>query len=412
MKGSLVGCTLEVDPAAAPEPERAKCHLPASMFEPSAKKSTMQAKDLPGYGPPSWVAPCPASLAMIAAETECLAYGHKHGCMHTLGQSWQTCFAIAGTVMKRKGGQQQTYVCLGNCGAMMMLWPATSVRVKATHVWEIANPDLNPLVLEPLLDFDDWMAVPAEVHSPLWMWLHNGKKHLVQPPSGCLTQTGQPIPLLQWGAKQAFWDVSLPSLKRLARDRLMGVQLEDDLVSCLHVIIKHILSCSDTQAMEYLEARFGFVGIEEQDKEELLMSAQAEDAMDQQQLQEAHTHAEDIVKKRTREACTNKALAKIRAALPEGKGRKRKAITTWCLDGGLTLDQVREALPENFRMAKDDFNGRYLCTYKSKTCCSRSWGSRTGKQCMLELLKWAWALSESLGFDNCPSHLSEMLQDV
>jgi hypothetical protein len=402
---------VEVDPATCPEPERAKCHLPASMFQPSAKKSSMDAKDLPGFGPPSWVAPCPATLAHIAAEVECLSYGHRHGCMQNLGVSWQTCFARPGTVMRKKG-RQETYVCLGDCATMMILWPAVSVKMKATNVWELANPGLHSLVLEPLLEFDDWVALPVEVHSPVWMWLHNGKRHLVQHPSGCLVQKGGPIPLLHWAAKQAFWDVPLPSLKRLAKEMLLGVNLEDDLVSCLHVMIKHILKCSDLEAMEYLEARFGFVDIEEQDREELLMSAEAEDAMDQQQLQEAQAHTADMLKKKERAAVTNKALAKIRSSLPKARGKKRKAIATWCADGGLALDQVKEALPENFRIVKDDFNGRYLCTYKSKTCCSRSWGSRTGKQCLLELLKWAWTLSENLGFDKCPSHLAGILQDV
>jgi hypothetical protein len=63
--------------------------------------------------------------------------------------------------------------------------------------------------------------------------------------------------LLHWAAKQAFWDVPLPALKRLAKERLLGVNLEDDLVSCLHVMIKHILKCGDLEAMGYLEARFG-----------------------------------------------------------------------------------------------------------------------------------------------------------
>jgi len=32
--------------------------------------------------------------------------------------------------------------------------------------------------------------------------------------------------LLHWRAKQAFWDVLLPALKMLAKERLLGVSLE------------------------------------------------------------------------------------------------------------------------------------------------------------------------------------------
>jgi len=42
---------VEVHPATCLEPERSKRHLPASMFLPPAKKSSMDAKDLPGFDP-------------------------------------------------------------------------------------------------------------------------------------------------------------------------------------------------------------------------------------------------------------------------------------------------------------------------------------------------------------------------
>ena len=90
----------------------------------------------------------------------------------------------------------------------------------------------------------------------------------------------------------------------------------------------------------YLESRFGFDDVEEQDKEELLTSAE------EQQLQEAQQHTDDVMKKKARDVATNVALARIRATLPKAKGKKREAIATWCADGGLTLDQAKEALPE------------------------------------------------------------------
>jgi hypothetical protein len=54
----------------------------------------------------------------------------------------------------------------------------------------------------------------------------NGKRHLVKHNFGRLVQKGGPIPLLHWRAKQAFWDVLLPALKMLAKERLLGVSLE------------------------------------------------------------------------------------------------------------------------------------------------------------------------------------------
>lgn len=87
------------------------------------------------------------------------------------------------------------------------------------------------------------------------------------------------------------------------------------------------------------------------------------------------------------------------------QGMKRKAVNTWAPEvDRLSVEAVTKLLPgTNYRLHRDDFNGRYQVLYRGNRCSwSRSWGGRGRRQCLLELLRLSWKHHMALTGEPCP----------
>jgi SHS2 domain-containing protein len=275
----------------------------------------------------------------------------------------------------------------------------------ASHVLGASPPPFSPSVISfmPILNFAQWEAVDTEWLSPLAITLRNNNKWPDNLETmGYARQVADPQPFLTLAAKNAYWQAPMICLLALAKKEC-EITLTGNDAEKLLTLIQAALQCSESQALVYLEMRMTGLTQEEDERHlELLTSDEADDNFtdaDQKLANRAVTAmqckmaqaklVEDLISKKCR---PHKAGPK--AGTKAGTKTKFQGSKTKVPDmQHCTVKKLTECLPPGSSCKMDTFNGRWHVFYRRNGAikgpwrsCSRSWGSRTHKQCVMQLL--------------------------
>ena len=121
-----------------------------------------------------------------------------------------------------KGDSQEYFMILGHCAHLMiMLWKVVVMELvdnanKAFAVGTGLNMNDSAIWASPL-ELDDFHAVPTNIVSPLHLCVSNHKQ--VHKHNGVvLLQCGQTISMMEHAARNCYWGMQLPQLKRFCKE--------------------------------------------------------------------------------------------------------------------------------------------------------------------------------------------------
>ena len=172
----------------------------------------------------------------------------------------------------------------------------------------------------------------------------------------------------------------------------------------IEIAVKNIIEDDDKAVIKALGQQKRMLATENtSDLDDVLLSDEAQDAIDAADQKEGESHSTYIAESKTDMEVLEKAasdkIQQLREKLKK-KGKKRKPAQKIPKDESLyTQANVQALLPSGARCLKDYFNGRWRFWYKSEygmvwQSRSRSWGKISHQQCVTELLKWVWGLAE------------------
>ena len=110
------------------------------------------------------------------------------------------------------------------------------------------------------------MARETEMKSPLGLAAALGK-HAPWPPIGdTALATGKPMPLLEFAARHAFWQLKYVMLRKIAYAKLEMDTVPDNLAELILALVIKILGCPRAAAMDIIQQRAVSVEELEEDK--------------------------------------------------------------------------------------------------------------------------------------------------
>ena len=135
-------------------------------------------------------------------------------------QFWQTAFLRQGLFIRKNQHEPNYWLILGTLpdNLVAILWPAEKLKVEgSTKVFLIPSASVKGkqhLNLASCFSIKTWRVVPTQVWSPMHAFIAKCKGL----PPLCHFQTGKEVPLLEYAAQNAFWNVKTRYLKRLRKD--------------------------------------------------------------------------------------------------------------------------------------------------------------------------------------------------
>ena len=287
----------EVDLASVPEPARAASEVTPALFRPNYSKVSIPGmlKALPGTGPVRWHSVNGKNVATFAADLALLMHCHSNDKMAEAPSSWKSAWLQKGILVIRVV-DNSVFWSLGSVGPVAVLWPAVEEPVGKQLVYAFADPGQHGVFMMPCLSFDDFKVIPTEWQSPLELFLAMEKRMPDEWPNGMGVRTGNPLGLVEFSARKAFWQIELPLLEKFAREEL-DIRLWGTSAEKLFMLIQSILKCSDEEAADILEQRCGTF-IDDPGHADLLQSAEAEDCMDRDEQQSVEKIVEQTSRKK------------------------------------------------------------------------------------------------------------------
>jgi len=316
---------------------------------------------------------------------------------------------------------------LARCTNMFIACPAAKFQLGKATAWGI--PDKVAFSWKSCMDFSDWRCIPFEWLSPMRMVALSRGAVLANFPPMVALQSGPEQPLLQFAARQAFWEIGKATLQRIATAEFNQSLTSDTLAGKAFELIKLVLCCSDDEAARCLEAR---ASITEEDRREYHAVLDTQDAQDCLEKDDQLAAAKEIQTLKEQEQLRNEILSIIRAKCKRTAGAtssrgsqgsrskkaeaKRVPIKTALPgdDDSITGELVCSLGPPDcsFKIYKDLFNGRWISWWRSPGSKSgswfsksQSWGNRSHTQCVKACLAEAWNHAEAWGM-SCPYDFS------
>ena len=223
--------------------------------EPSLKNAR---STIPGHeGQPTitttntWPTFSPQSSKSIPADLFLLRDLMKTNRWDIANKTWQAMLLQPRSVVRLKGGPFQgelanTYhVVVGILAfKIVVLWqvmpediPKSKLKVFRLGAGDVAN--VRPTLMT-CMDLDEFEVVPSTPVRPLHYWLARKKKIPIRL-GVVLRQHGPHVPVLLHEARNAFWDLDLPQLKKLVAEfgiMVVGISLPATLSACVSFFIK------------------------------------------------------------------------------------------------------------------------------------------------------------------------------
>ena len=288
----------EVDVKDVPDDGHAKAALPTGLYTPSLKKSSAKFLDITGFGSPKWDTWSAQTFCNLTGQVQAMRILHELGRLDQGPALWKMDFAPEGTVLVDASGTFLLVLCaLIPC---LVTWPLEAVSRGALTFLQLKEPDENKTHrVTPecivITDFSEWQAVPYDFASPADQIAANGGKNVEAFTPDFAVQTGEPMPLLEYAAMRGFWDRTPASIRRLLKQEL-GIETGgEDNVEEIVAAIKAVLMCDDASAVPCLERREARLSAEHLNEvDTILITEEAEDAVDESDRKEAQQHAVGI----------------------------------------------------------------------------------------------------------------------
>jgi len=239
-----------------------------------------------------------------------------------------------------------------------------------------------------------------------------------------MVRTSPAVPLLRYAAEQAFWPLSQSSLHELCK-QLKVEHVGNTVVPLLKALItKYVPDVTNEMMLGILKKR-----LKPRDRvfEEIFQSEEIQDALEKDQQKEvAKINKEDEEEKKVERTIKEEVtrlrvrvrLDKLRADRKQGeeddeaeepaekkrrlgtveRGERRRVPPG---DGDLSEEAVADLLPEEAAVRKchDDNRWRIRCGSER---LSRSWVMRTPRDCIKEVLQFAWDCHFLNTGERCP----------
>ena len=387
----------EVDPSSVPMPPLKKAKLPDNMFKATPQLNTVNLKGVVGTGPPEW----PTRSANIqwssAADTLFVRNMLQLGMLDSLEDCWHTCLLQKQSLVKPPGGTWMWV--LANLGSQVVLWPAKETTYGKFAVYCHADACKDDVQVRPVVSWDGWVARETEMKSPLGLAAALGK-HAPWPPIGATAlATGKPMPLLEFAARHAFWQLKYVMLRKIAYAKLEMDTVPDNLAELILALVIKILGCPRAAAMDIIQQRAISVEELEEDKE-LLLSEEFESGVEQADMKDVRQYCVALEKECQEEVALGAALKQMKQHLPKTVRRAAKVPE----NGLISMDVARSLAPPNSLITRDQFNGRWRAWWGkglSRLSRSMSWGARLERDIVLDLLRWQWKLHEKYEGEKC-----------
>ena len=331
-------------------------------------------------------------MQQLADELEFVRFMHQHRQFDRVADAWITTLLQRGLLVKYNGSM---FWVVDKWVTVAILWPATQVNIAGSMFWGWAKLDERvKLVFAPVLRFDDWLVYEISMVSPLLSKLQGcpGAQFLAK-------QHGKGVEFLKFAAQKAFWSTTSEFLNKVARLEYDEKLSKGTVHELAFQLIKIVLKCNDREACAYLGHRMVANSISPE-VDELLQTAEFEDCISQSDAKVCDNMREEttsIVEERT----SVQAFIKTKLGAPIKKKFTGSKTVFPAADSDITEEKVHSMAPKGARVRIDRFNGRWDGHFRVPPGpwlhVSRSWGSRSHKACVKQMLQALWRHAVAYG---------------
>ncbi|CAJ1426768.1 unnamed protein product [Effrenium voratum] len=313
-----------------------------------------------------------------------------------LRPTWRSTLLRQGLVVMHKSWPRP---CLS-----LGVWPGNSGVLlvplqECKYGWSLADAALSTasLVWAQVSCFTDWSVLPSDTYSPLHMFARHKERDLSALPLVCKSDedSRNKVPLLEYSAQHAYWDLPASILKLLAKEEFAqdaAVQDSHLVGELLRVCVEKALKVSPEKAADIMESNLHHRHADDkQDLIDLLKQPAFEElvhARDQQEVQDALKQA-----KASHQAFLDVAgaISRVRKAGSKAKAVKRKPVN-FASFRVFDAERVSAWLPDgSYRCYRDTFNKCWRIFHKSGWSMSRSWGPSGNESAPVEsVVQGAW----------------------
>ncbi|CAJ1439240.1 unnamed protein product [Effrenium voratum] len=343
-----------------------------------------------------WPSLSPQGVGGLACELTLLANAKDSDSIGKLAATWRSTLLRQGLVVMHKSWPRP---CLS-----LGVWPGNSGVLlvplqECKYGWSLADAALSTasLVWAQVSCFTDWSVLPSDTYSPLHMFARHKERDLSALPLVCKSDedSRNKVPLLEYSAQHAYWDLPASILKLLAKEEFAqdaAVQDSHLVGELLRVCVEKALKVSPEKAADIMESNLHHRHADDkQDLIDLLKQPAFEElvhARDQQEVQDALKQA-----KASHQAFLDVAgaISRVRKAGSKAKAVKRKPVN-FASFRVFDAERVSAWLPDgSYRCYRDTFNKCWRIFHKSGWSMSRSWGPSGNESTPVEsVVQGAW----------------------
>lgn len=255
----------EVDRSNEPSVRRPEC--PPEWFKVDPMQSDFRkslTKILDGGASPAWYCPGAPRLAVPHVEALAVRALRASGKLSLAPKLWLACLVRSGTLcVRRKSGDARWWFAVDDCFATAaILRPAKLLESAAGRffvAWMPEDGAAKPFEIVPLVEPQAWVAVTTQTVCPLRLAMAHSHKGLPCTPEDCgflaREMVGEPKPLLEVCASEAFFELPLSTLQDIAAEVKLKDPCSESLSGTIVALARKILKCSDEAAANILLKR-------------------------------------------------------------------------------------------------------------------------------------------------------------
>ena len=205
-----------------------------------------------------WPTFSPQSQQALWAMRALLRHCHQNNAWEVASKTWLWSLAPLGTVLQR-ARSKAFYMSLGHVGFCALLaWPIVPTKIAPRALFfSLATADDQPknLTWLHISDASEYVVYPCDVVGPLHLYVKRGCKLTPGVAVGWL-QTADSMSLLRNAALNAFWDLPLPVVQRVATEVDVGA-CGPTLVEVLRALLVRVLGAMPPAELERLLSKRG-----------------------------------------------------------------------------------------------------------------------------------------------------------
>lgn len=371
------------------------------------------------------------------AQSKAAAYGNvqlwMHCCQHpgdwgSLGSSWMCSLLAPATLARKKGTSDKWFFALRQVERKAALvWPAESLVTDSVRYYRplLKERDEQPYVWVVVLDPNEFEAQQLIWETPLSCRSRpGGASSSSSSPSmqqqgflGWGRASGEPIPLLECAAMDAFSQLNMGQISELVRLLKVDVRGNATFFQKFYALLKHALPNADEERLQQLLAKRGLSDAYMSEVDTSFWELdEVKDTFGPGDASLLEGEVKDSRRKQTelkefKEELSQHVASRRRATTdaPPGKGRGRgrgrpKSVVSVSTEPApkrrryekpkpnaeVTEEDVQDSLPPGFKAWKDTFCSRFQVRHPVCGTLSRSWQLHGSMGSAMQVLAWAW----------------------